>query len=271
MDLTENNPAFELENVYFNYPYEEPVLKDINLKIGKGEKVCILGANGSGKSTLLKVLSGLIHPQKGTFKAFGEKVTEHTLANKEFLKSFHRKVGFVFQNSDTQLFCSTVKEEIAFGLLQLNLHGEQVGQRIDDVLNLLNIQHLKDKTPFKLSGGEKKKVAMAATLVLNPDVLILDEPTNGLDPRTQRWLVELLLHLNAYGKTIITSTHNLELVQEISDRSVVFSEDHRIARDSYTQDVLADTGLLLAVNLIDEYYHKHGEGRHAHFHIHNYR
>lgn len=263
-------PVFELKNVCFNYAFEEPVLQDISLDILEGEKICILGANGCGKSTLLKLLAGLIFPGKGVFKAFDREITEKALNDKEFAKTYHKRVGFIFQNSEAQLFCSTVYEEIAFGPLQLKLPVGQIKQRIEDVLDLLNIQHLKNKTPFKLSGGEKKKVAIASALVLNPEVLILDEPTNGLDPRTQRWLVELLINLNRSGKTIITSTHNLELVQEISDRSVVFSEDHRIALDASTNEALRNIVLLQKVNLIDEYYHRHGEDPHAHFHIHNY-
>lgn len=268
--MDSNKKVFQLESVYFNYPYEEPVLRDINLTISVGEKVCILGANGSGKSTLLKMLAGLVHPQKGLFRAFGETVKEKSFSNNNFSRSYHSRVGFIFQNSDTQLFCSTVQEEIAFGPLQLNLPEDQVKRRIDDVLGLLDIQHLKSRTPFKLSGGEKKKVAIGCVLVLNPEVLILDEPTNGLDPRTQRWLVGLLIDLNKAGKTIITSTHNLELVQEISDRSIVFDEEHKIVKDSVTHEVLENVSLLKQVNLVDEYYHRHGDSSHAHYHIHNY-
>jgi len=268
--LNGDTMVFKLDNVYFNYPYEQPVLVDICLSVRAGEKLCILGANGSGKSTLLKLLAGLIYPQKGVFRAFGDEINEKVLNDKEFSRAYHKRVGFIFQNSDTQLFCSTVREEIAFGPLQLKLPPEQVRRRVDDVLNLLGIRHLKDRTPFKLSGGEKKKVALACVLALNPEVLILDEPTNGLDPRTQRWLVELLVGLNNAGKTIITSTHNLELVQEISDRAVVFGDDHRIVMDAPTIKVLEDVPLLQKVNLVDEYYHRHGEGRHAHFHIHNF-
>ncbi len=267
--LKEKKCIFELKEVYFNYPYEEPVLCDINLKIFQGEKICILGANGCGKSTLLKVLCGLIHPQKGEFNAFGKKITEKAFINSGFLKEFHLKVGFIFQNSDIQLFCSTVKEEIAFGPLQLKLSINEVNKRVNDVLNLLNIQNLKDRTPFKLSGGEKKKVALASVLVLNPQVIILDEPTNGLDPKTQRWLIEFLTSLNKAGKTIITSTHNLELVREISDKSIVFDENHKIAMDGSTDKVLANIDLLQKVNLVDKFYHKHGEGKHFHYHTHN--
>lgn len=267
----ENKAAvFELENVGFNYPYEEPVLRDINLKISQGEKICILGANGCGKSTLLKMLAGLQLPQKGVFKAFDREVNAKTFSDKGFMRDYHRRTGFIFQNSDAQLFCSTVREEIAFGPLQLELPKSEVMQRVGEVLEMLGITALRDKAPFKLSGGEKKKVAMASVLAMNPQVLILDEPTNGLDPRTQRWLVEMLLSLNKVGKTIITSTHNLELVHEISDRSVVFAEDHRITADSDTSAILADVELLKRVNLVDEYYHRHGDGTHAHYHIHNF-
>ncbi|MCX8130546.1 MAG: energy-coupling factor ABC transporter ATP-binding protein [Clostridia bacterium] len=268
--MKSNMPLLQLSDVCFNYPHEDSVLMDITFSIGQGEKVCILGANGSGKSTLLKLLCGLVSPQKGEFKAFGTHVTVKSFSKDSFSKDFHRKIGFVFQNSDTQLFCSTVREEIAFGPLQMNIPYEEVNNRIADVLDLLDIQHLKEKTPFKLSGGEKKKVALASILVLNPLVLILDEPTNGLDPKTQRWLVELLTNLNRTGKTIITSTHNLELVQEISDRCIVFGEDHRLAADDSTEKVMADIDLLKRVNIVDEYYHRHGDGHHAHYHIHNY-
>lgn len=270
MKIENTGFLFQLNNVSFAYPFEELVLCDINLNIGFGEKICILGANGSGKSTLLKMLSGLILPQKGYLNAFGNMLNEKSFSDGQFLKQYHRMIGFIFQNSDSQLFCSSVKEEIAFGPLQLGLSAQEVEQRVEDVLNLLSIQHLKNKTPFKLSGGEKKKVAIASVLILNPEVLILDEPTNGLDPRTQRWLVELLVNLNKSGRTIITSTHNLELVQELSDRAVVFDENHRIAMDAATNEVLNSIELLKEVNLIDEYYHRHGEGGHAHFHIHNY-
>jgi cobalt/nickel transport system ATP-binding protein len=269
--MQEEIPVYELAGVCFSYPYEQPVLDNINLKIMPGEKICILGANGSGKSTLLKLLSGIIFPQKGEIKAFGSAITEKTFSDSNFSKTYHRKVGFIFQNSDAQLFCSTVKEEIAFGPLQLGLSHEQVMERVDDVMGMLDIFRLKDKTPFKLSGGEKKKVAIASVLVLNPEVLILDEPTNGLDPRTQRWLVGLLLELSASGRTIITSTHNLELVGEISDRAAVFSEAHRIVKDSAADDVLKDIRLLKEVNLVDEYYHMHGDSGHTHYHMHNYK
>ncbi|MGE4283313.1 MAG: energy-coupling factor ABC transporter ATP-binding protein, partial [Clostridia bacterium] len=191
------------------------------------------------------------------------------LENDSFSKQYHRKVGFIFQDSDVQLFCSSVWDEIAFGPLQMGLSEQEVIKRVEDVIEMLGLGTMRDRPPYRLSGGEKKKVAIASVLVTNPDVFILDEPTNGLDPKSQRWLVNLLMQLNMAGKTIITSTHNLELVQEISSRIIVFSESHQIAADGKTNEILDNKELLINVNLIDEYYHKHG-GQHSHYHIHNY-
>lgn len=247
-------PVFELKDISFAYPENPPVLSNINLIIRPKERVCILGANGCGKSTLLKVLAGLLSPQSGTFCAFQHTVLEKDWNNDTFSSDYHRRVGFIFQNSDVQLFCSTVRDEIAFGLLQQKFSPEIVETRINDISALLGIEALLDKTPFKLSGGEKKKVALAAVLVMSPDVLILDEPTNGLDPRTQVWLMRLLNSLSQAGKTIITSTHNLELVTKISDRGILFSEDHKIAVDSPIQELIGNVDLLKSVNLVDEFY-----------------
>ncbi len=250
--MASGNLIFQLDRAEFSYPYEKPVLRDISLGVREGEKLCILGANGCGKSTLLKILAGLLLPQQGTFAAFGEKITAKMLNDDRFSKDYHRKVGFIFQNSEAQLFCSTVEEEIAFGPLQLGFSADGVKQRISDISAMLNIGHLLSKPPFKLSGGEKKKVALACVLVMNPDVLILDEPTNGLDPRTQAWLVGLLVSLNKAGKTILTATHNLELVHKLSDRAILFSEDHRIVADQPTEALIRDCRLLREVNLVGE-------------------
>ncbi len=246
---------FQLNHADFSYPYEEPVLKDICFEVREGERVCVLGANGCGKSTLLKILAGLLLPRQGTFTAFGSAVTSKDLNDDTFLKVYHRRVGFIFQDSDVQLFCSTVAEEIAFGLLQQDLSQSVVTQRIADIAGMLEIEHLLKKPPFKLSGGEKKKVALAAVLVMNPDVLILDEPTNGLDPRTQMWLIRLLQSLNQAGKTILTSTHNLDLVSKISDSGILFYEDHTIAADLPIGELIKNVKLLRSANLVDEDYH----------------
>ena len=254
-----------------SYSYSNiPALNNISLNISKGESVTLMGPNGSGKSTLLKLINGIITPDSGSYRFDGEEITKKKLHDSKFSKLFHQKIGFVFQNSQTQLFCPEVYDEIAFGPRQMGIVESEVEVRVNDCLNLLNIQALKYRQPYHLSEGEKRKVAIACVLSLNPEVLVLDEPLNGLDPRTQRWLVEFLIKFNKSGKTLITSTHNLEFLQEISNRAVLFDEDHCIAADMEIDKIIEDIDLLKKVNLIDEYYHKHIGSKHKHFHIHNY-
>jgi cobalt/nickel transport system ATP-binding protein len=265
-------PIFELKNVNYLYLNKIPTLNDISLSIEQGEQVAILGANGSGKSTLLKLLDGLIFPSSGVVKAFGKILTENILDGEggDFPQFFRKKVGLIFQNSEAQLFCPTVLDEIKFGPLQLDIPTKDIHQRVHDVMDMLNIENLKDRAPYTLSGGEKKKVAIASVLSINPDVLLLDEPTNGLDPRTQRWLVELLIELRKTGKTIIIATHDLGIVEEVSERAVVFSEDHRIVANGETLAIMNDTALLMKVNLIHEHSHRHKNLIHFHAHQHEH-
>jgi ABC-type cobalt transport system, ATPase component len=260
----------DMENLYYSYSGLN-ALKNINLHIDKGEAVSLMGPNGSGKSTLLKLINGIVSPDSGTYKFNNEEITRKKLQDTKFSKLFHQKIGFVFQNSEMQLFCADVFEEIAFGPRQMGMEENEVEERVKDCLELLGIQALKDRQPYHLSGGEKRKVAIACVLSLNPEVLVLDEPMNGLDPRTQRWLVEFLVRLNKAGKTLITSTHNLELVQEISNRSILFDENHTIIADTSTFELLQDIELLKKVNLVDEYYHRHDGNEHVHFHVHNFQ
>lgn len=262
---------FDLRNVSYSYVGKINALMEINLKISQGEQVCIMGANGSGKSTLLAIIDGLVFPTSGEFFAFGQPVSEEvfdSIKDNEFRYYFRKKVGFVFQNSDVQLFSPTVFEEIAFGPLQLDLPKEEVFSRVEDVIEMMDISKLRDRAPHTLSGGEKKKVCIASVLVTSPDVLLLDEPTAGLDPRTQLWLIELLQELGRAGKTIITATHDLDIIEQISGRAVVMGEDHRIKVDRGTKAVLSDLELLLAANLIHKHMHRHGSIAHQHLHAH---
>ncbi|MHB9095899.1 MAG: energy-coupling factor ABC transporter ATP-binding protein, partial [Eubacteriales bacterium] len=236
--------VFELNDVSYSYLNEPPVLKNINLKVHRGEQIVILGANGSGKSTLQKILDGLIFPTAGTVKAFGCDLSEENLNDRQFSRNFRQRVGFIFQNSDAQLFSPNVWEEIAFGPLQLDLPKGGVEARVNSIIEALGLQTLKDRPPYKLSGGEKKKVAIASVLAINPEVLVLDEPTNGLDPRTQMWLVEVLIKLHQAGKTIITATHNLDIVKDIADRVIVLNEEHVIAAEGNSETILRDRELL---------------------------
>jgi cobalt/nickel transport system ATP-binding protein len=227
-------------------------LDDVSVEIRRGERVALLGANGCGKSTLLKVLDGLIFPTKGSYFAFGEKVTEDSMEDIQMSEGFRSRVGFVFQNSDAQVFSPTVREEIAFGPLQLGLSRADTAARVEDVVTMLGIADLLDRAPYQLSGGQKKKVAIATVLVMSPEVLLFDEPTAALDPRTQYWLMDLIEQLSDTGKTIVHATHDLDALHRIADRCVVFSEDHRIVAEGSPEQTLADRNLLLQVNLIHE-------------------
>jgi cobalt/nickel transport system ATP-binding protein len=213
-----------------------------------------------------------VYPTSGEFYAFGYPVTEEvfdSIKENEFRSYFRTKVGFVFQNSDIQLFSSTVFEEIAFGPLQLNIPLEEVKARVEDIIEMMQIAKLRDRAPHTLSGGEKKKVCIATVLVNNPDVLLLDEPSAGLDPRTQLWLIELLRELSHAGKTIITATHDLEIMDMISKRSIVMGEDHRIKLDDTPNRVLSNYELLMESNLVHEHMHIHGKLVHEHLHDHD--
>ena len=247
-----SNPVYELSEVSYRYHAGIPALDRFSLAIYPGESLTLLGANGSGKSTLLHLLDGLIFPSWGSITAFGELLTEERLETEEFRRFFRSRVGFVFQNPDIQLFCPTVYDEVAFGPLQLGLPSHEVKKRVDDVIDMLGISGLKNRTPGQLSGGEKKKVAIASVLSLNPQVLLLDEPTNALDLRTRHWFINLVSELRNAGKTIITATHELSLVAKISTRVLVLAEDHTIAADGTPAEVIADHEILHRANIVHE-------------------
>src|SRR5438309_5887772 len=205
-------------DVSYSYLERFPALRGVSLTVRRGEKVALLGANGCGKSTLLKILDGLVFPDAGTFTAFGQPVTEDNLEDEQFSMGFRSRVGFIFQNSDAQVFSPTVNEEIAFGPLQMGWPRSKVEGRIGDVLEMLGIVDLADRAPYQLSGGEKKRVAIASVLVMNPEVILLDESTAALGPRTQDWLVDLIEQLGAAGKTIVLATHALDTLERRADR-----------------------------------------------------
>jgi cobalt/nickel transport system ATP-binding protein len=255
-----------LDRVSYAYLERFVALDDVSLTIRRGERIALLGANGCGKSTLLKVLDGLVFPDAGSYLAFGAAVTEEHLEDEQFNRGFRGRVGFIFQNTDAQIFSASVREEIAFGPLSMGMSREQVDARVADTLEMLDITDLADRPPYQLSGGQKKRVAIASVLVMNPEVLLFDEPTAALDPRTQQWLIELIAQLGHAGKTIVLATHDLDTVDVLAERCVVLSEHHRLMADGPPAKLLADTDLLLGVNLIHEHAHRHGAIVHGHVH-----
>jgi cobalt/nickel transport system ATP-binding protein len=259
---------YDLRAVEYVYAGTHRALQSVDLRVKSGERIAILGSNGSGKSTLLQILDGLLFPTAGEARAFGQKLSEEKFREASFTAFFRKRVGLLFQSPEVQLFCPTVFDEIAFGPLQLDLPREEVIQKVQEIIRILNLEKVSHRSPHQLSGGEKKKVALASVLALNPGVLLLDEPTAGLDPRTQVWLVEVLDELHSLGKTIITATHDLSILEEIADRAYVMAEDHALVADGPPEEILDDLELLLRVNLIHEHAHDHEGFIHRHGHLH---
>jgi len=252
--------VFELKQVAFAYDRKQLALDNINLTVHAGECLVILGANGCGKSTLLKLLDGLYFPTHGTLSAFGKPLTEEALRDDDYNFAFRRRVGLVFQDTDVQLFSPSVLDEVAFAPLQLGLPRAEVNQRIDSALAALRIEKLRDRAPHRLSGGEKRRVALASILTLNPEVWLMDEPTTGLDPRSQSWLVEFIQAQRQEGKTVIIATHDLSIAEEIASSIYVFDENHHIMASGKPADILGDHDLLHHCNLA----HYHATPEHKH-------
>jgi cobalt/nickel transport system ATP-binding protein len=247
-DLTP--PLFKLENVSYTYENAVPALDSINLEIHNGEKIAVLGANGCGKSTLLKILDGLYFPTSGSAAYSGATLSEAVFRDEAFNTTFRSKVGLVFQDSDVQLFLPTVRDEVAFAPLQLDISQEEVRERVEKALQALHIEGLRERAPHQLSSGEKKKVALASLLTLEPQVWLFDEPSAGLDPRTVAWLTEFIDEQGNAGKTILLATHDLELTRAVADRVCLMNEAHQITFDGATPEVLANHKLLSSTNLI---------------------
>jgi len=256
--------TFEFEADSLRYEYEGvPALDGLSLRVQPGERIALLGANGSGKSTLLRLMDALHFPSAGSLRFRGAPLTETAMEDESFAIGFRRRVGLVFQNPDIQLFNPTVFDEVAFGPLQLGWPREQILDRVHATLAWIGAEHLKERAPYRLSGGEKKRVAIASVVVLDPDVLLLDEPTAALDPRSQSQVIELLESWNDGHKTIVTATHQLEILGEISGRAVVL--DHgRVVADAPPAEILSNAALLESANLVHMHRHLHDGFTHTH-------
>jgi len=261
-----SEPLLTCEGVSFSYLGRFPALRELSFEVETGESVAVLGANGCGKSTLLKILGGLVFADEGSCRAFGHELSERALSDDGFSLAFRARTGFVFQNSDAQVFSPTVREEVAFGPLQLGLERDEVERRVSDALAMLEISELAERAPYQLSAGQKKRVALASVLVSSPELLLVDEPTAGLDPRSRQWLLELFGELRGAGKTIVLATHELDQLEWITNRCLVLSEEHRLIASGPPSEILADFDLLLAANLIHEHAHRDGPLVHAYSH-----
>ena len=258
--------VFELREVSYHYS-EVMALENVTLSIGKGERIAVLGANGSGKSTLLRLLAGLAFSSRGTISFCGKPFTEETFHDDAFAFDFRHRVALIFQNPEAQLFNPTVFDEVAFGPLQLRWPKAQIMDCVDAVLASLQIEHLKHRAPHRLSGGEKKRVALASVLVLDPEVLLLDEPTAALDPQSQSRMIDFLIDCGGV-KTVVTCTHELHIVEDIAERCVVL-KNGCVAGDGTPAHILADANLLKDTHLLHSHRHRHDSGiMHAHSHLH---
>ncbi|WP_461866097.1 energy-coupling factor ABC transporter ATP-binding protein [Thermococcus sp.] len=236
---------YEVRDVSYSYPTGKTALKNINMDIYHGEIVTIVGPNGAGKTTLLKILDGLIFPQKGEVRFMGKPITEEVLTNEREMEWFRSRVGFLFQNPDIMLFSPTVMEDVAFGPLHL-YEKEKALAVTEDIMKKLDIYHLKDRHPYNLSGGEKKKASIAAVLALDPEVILLDEPTRDLDLKSRNYILSLIGELRDNGKTIIMATHDLRAIR-LADRCYVLN--NRIIFSGTPRELFSCEDILKEANL----------------------
>jgi cobalt/nickel transport system ATP-binding protein len=262
--------VFDLEDVTYRYE-AVTALDGVSMSIEAGKRAALLGANGSGKSTLLRLLDALYFADSGSVAFHGHPLGRECFEDDNFAFDFRRRVGLVFQNPDVQLFNPTVFDEVAFAPLQLRWKKAEIQDRVREMLDLMEIAHLRDRPPHRLSGGEKKRVALASVLVLDPEVLLLDEPTAALDPRSQSQIIDLLIGWGDGSKTVITATHDLGLVEDIADYCFVL-RGGKVAAEGDPGEVLRDHELLERANLIHAHRHRHAQGEvHSHPHTHPHR
>jgi cobalt/nickel transport system ATP-binding protein len=230
-------PAIEFKDVVFAYPNGAMALNSINLKIEEHKKVALLGENGSGKTTLLLHLNGLHKPSGGEVTILGRLVDDETL---DWVRT---KVGMIFQNSDDQLFAPTVYQDIAFGPRNLGMGEAEINERVEEILDVLNITHLRDRSPDALSGGQKRRVALAGVLVMDAEILCLDEPHSGLDPLGSLEFNDLLDELYSKGRTILVATHDVEFAASWADECIIMHEGKVVGQGS-PEHVFSDTELI---------------------------
>lgn len=222
------------DDVYFTYPDGKEALRGVSFRLSHGEHVALAGANGAGKSTLLLHTNGLLLPSQGRVDVGG------VVLSPKSEDIVRQRVGFVFQDADNQLFMPTVEEDVAFGPLLMGLSSDQVAQRIDEALRAVSAEHLKRREPSTLSGGEKRRVAIATVLSMMPSILVLDEPTAGLDPRSRRQLIDLL---RGFQHTLLIATHDMDLIADLCPRTILLSEG-KVVADASTDEIFNDAALL---------------------------
>lgn len=249
---------FNLEGASYRYDGGIVGLVDVSLQVRAGSSIAVLGPNGSGKSTLLKILDGLYYPAEGRFYAFGEQITEKKLTDKSFNRFFRKNIGLLFQDADAQLFSSTVEDEIAFGPRQLGLSDEVIKARVEEVITRLGIEELRNRYPYSLSGGEKRKVAIGSMLSLDPEVYLLDEPTANLDPKTGDKLIDLILSLREKGKTLVIASQDLVFAAHVAEHFLLMDQNKHPVAFEDKKTTFAKLDLLDKLGLLRMHREMHG-------------
>ena len=231
--------VIEVDNVDYKYPDGYRAIKDVSFYVREGEKIGIIGANGAGKSTILKLITGILTAENGKV------IVNNILLNKKNLKEIRKKIGFVFQESDNQLFMNTVYDDIAFGLRSSKENEENINLKIDTILKEFQIERLRNKQIYKLSGGEKKAVAIAGILVMSPEIILMDEVTSSLDPKSRRTVINLIKDLK---ETIVIASHDLDMILDVCDRVLVFSNGE-IIQEGSSYSILSNKKIMEESNL----------------------
>lgn len=238
------NIQLSTENLSFTYPDGTQALKNINIEIEKGEKVAIIGPNGAGKSTLFSHFNGLTEPTSGCVKIEGKAIS----FEKDKLLKVRQKVGIVFQDPNDQLFAPTVKEDIAFGPMNLGLSYGEVEKRVEDALKMVGMENYEDKTPHHLSGGQQKRIAIAGIIAMKPEIMILDEPTAGLDPDGVEKVLNIMNQLNKEGMTLIISSHDIDMISKYADKIFILYNGE-IIESGNKNKIFSDMELLKKAHL----------------------
>ena len=238
------NIQLSTENLSFTYPDGTQALKNINIEIEKGEKVAIIGPNGAGKSTLFSHFNGLTEPTSGCVKIEGKAIS----FEKDELLKVRQKVGIVFQDPNDQLFAPTVKEDIAFGPMNLGLSYGEVEKRVEDALKMVGMENYEDKTPHHLSGGQQKRIAIAGIIAMKPEIMILDEPTAGLDPDGVEKVLNIMNQLNKEGMTLIISSHDIDMISKYADKIFILYNGE-IIESGNKNKIFSDMELLKKAHL----------------------
>ena len=233
-------PSLELRHLSFRYPSGRTALDDVSCSVLPGERIAVVGPSGAGKSTMLMHLNGLLPSPSVTTDSEAQVFIHSAAVTKSRLREVRRKIGYLFQDPDDQLFCPTVREDVAFGPLNLGLDQQEVLQRVDRSLKMVDLPEHGPRNPSQLSTGERKRVCLAGVLACEPSILVLDEPTSNLDPRARRHLLEIL---KAFSGTQIIATHDLEFVLDLCQRVLVL-DGGKLQADGPVEAVLANAGLM---------------------------